>query len=190
MLLTYAYSYMFIILAGPQFNALIFSAAILKISTAPNSPSEHRLQKFIAISLVSAVCVLQSYSRMNYVRFSNMFALYKILLLTSITIIGWLALANVRSQAAGMEATTGYGINNFHRSFEDINSQPYAVALAMLIIMRAYGGYESANFVLEEVRRPTGDENRVFKRSALMASAMTTFFYVSVNIALVSLARV
>lgn len=186
MLLTYAYSYMFVILAGCQFNAIIFSGAVFRMCTPPNTPKSYRLQKFIGIVLISAVCVLQSYSRMNYVRFSNFFALYKVLLLTAISIIGWLALGNIRSPAAQAETKTSYGSNNFHRAFMDINSQPYAIALAMLIIMRTYGGYESANFVLEEVRRPPGHEDRVFKRSTMIASGMITFFYVSVNIALVS----
>ena len=189
MLLTYAYSYMFVILAGCQFNALIFGSAVLKICTPPNTPKNFRLQKFFGIVLISAVCVLQSYSRMNYMRFSNFFALYKVLLLTVISIIGWLALGNVRSPAAHAQTLTSYGSNNFHRAFVDINSQPYAIALAMLIILRTYGGYESANFVLEEVRRPAGHEDRVFRRSALIASGMITFFYVSVNVALVSNTR-
>src|ERR1700761_5651928 len=100
MLFTYAYSYMFIILGGAQFNALIFGYAVLRIVTPSSIHRDHRLQKFIGIVLASAVCVLQSYSRINYVRFSALFAIYKLLLLTFITIIGWLALANVRSQAA------------------------------------------------------------------------------------------
>jgi amino acid transporter len=186
MLLTYAYSYMFIILGSSYFNALIFGSYVYKAATPNMIAQEHRLVRLFAVTLVSAVCVLQSYSRMNHIIFSNIFAIYKVVLLTVLTVMGWVALANVKHNSARTEAPTTYGPSSFHRTFRGLNaSKAYAIALAFLIVLRAYSGYETANFVLEEVRRPPGDEDRVFRRSALITSAMITVFYVCVNISLV-----
>ena len=62
----------------------------------------------------------------------------------------------------------------------------YPIAVAMLDISRVYSGYENANFVLEEVRRPPGNETKVFRYGAKGAIMVVWFFYLMVNIPLVS----
>ena len=117
-------------------------------STPVDTIIDQRLQKFFAILLVAVICQLQSFSRVNYVRFSNLFALYKIILLSIITILGWCALGNKRTAAAAATSTdNSYGIINLKDSFRGTTTQAYPIALAMLDIMRVYSGYENANFV-------------------------------------------
>jgi amino acid transporter len=137
---------MFILFSGSGSNALIFGASVIQASTPAGTPVDHRLQKFFAIVLVATICVLQTLSRMNYIRFCNLFGLYKITFLTVLTVLGWCALASKRTSKATASGDP-YGAINFHNSFKNIQSRPYAIALALLDIMRAYSGYEYANFV-------------------------------------------
>jgi hypothetical protein len=81
--MTYMYSIMFILLSGSQSNALVFGTS----KYASRNKIDFRLQKFLAIVLVGAICQLQSLSRLNYIRFSNVLAIYKVTLLGVITIL-------------------------------------------------------------------------------------------------------
>jgi hypothetical protein len=143
--MTYTYSIMYVLLSGSHANALIFGQAVLIASTPIGTIIDQRLQKFFAILLVGVICQLQSFSRVNYGRFSNLFALYKIILLSIITILGWCALGNKRTAAAAID--NPYGIINLKDSFRSTTTQAYPFALAMLDIMRVYSGYENDNFV-------------------------------------------
>lgn len=194
---------MFVILSGSQANALSFGKAVIIANTSEGAHIDTRLQKAFAIAIIGIVCLIQAYSRVNYVRFNNIFAVYKILLLTFLTITGWCAIAGKRSTSA---AQTGkpYGIENLKANgFTEAEIHPYGFALALLSIMRVFLGYENANFVgfvisyvnsfliflikvLEEVRRPPGDESRVYRRASKFTVFGVTFFYVMVNIAFVS----
>lgn len=137
---------MFVFLSGSQANALVFGESVLQASTPPGRQIDGRLQKLFGILLVGIVCQLQALSRINYVRFSNVFAAYKICFLTVITIIGFCALRSERATAATAQSGL-YGAVNLSHSFEGSTKQPYAIALALLDIMRVYSGYENANFV-------------------------------------------
>jgi len=140
------YSIMYVFLSGSHANALVFGGAVLTAATPPGTIVDERLQKLFAILLVAIICQLQTFSRINYVRFSNIFAVYKFTFLSFITIAGFCALANRRSRAAAATGTP-YGLENLYGGFEGTTQQPYAIALALLDIMRVYSGYENANFV-------------------------------------------
>ena len=144
--MTYMYSVMFILLSGGQANALIFGGAVITASTPNGSHVDQRLQKVFAIMLVAVVCLFQGFSRINYIRFSDGFALYKVLLLSFVTVVGWCALANKRT-AASKSSSDPYGVQNLSGSFRGGNFKAYAIAVALLDVMRVYGGYENANFV-------------------------------------------
>lgn len=148
------YSIMFIILSGSQGNALIFGQAVLVASTPAGTPIDPRLQKLIAILIVTFVCQFQAYSRISYVLFNNIFAAYKILLLSFITITGLCAFGNL--QAASAAATNApYGPENFSGAFDGASHQVYGYGLTMLLVLRAFLGYENANFVRHSLARET-----------------------------------
>jgi Amino acid permease len=140
------YSAMYVFLGGSQANALTFGQSVLQASTPQGTAVDHRLQKFFAILLVGVICQLQSLSRLNYIRFSNVFAVYKLAFLSLVTILGWCALRQQRAPAAA-RTNDPYGIINLTNSFAGTTKQPYAIALAMLDIMRVYSGYENTNYV-------------------------------------------
>lgn len=181
-LMTYLFSIQFVLLSGSHANALIFGKAVITASTSAGTSMDLRLQKLFAVLIVAAVCLFQSFSRLNYVRFSNTFAIYKITLLTIVTILGWRALARRNSPETTSHVTEG--LANFSGSFKGITKSPYVIAVALLDILRVYAGYENANFVLEEVKRPEADPNRVYRRAAKLTVFMVTFFYLMVNVSL------
>ena len=144
--MVYMYSTFFVILSGSQANALVFGESVLTASTPENAQLDHRLQKFFAILIVAFVCQLQAVSRINFVRFANGFAVYKISLLSFITILGWCALRGERAPAAA-KIGGDYGTKNFQNAFRGSTRTLYPIAVAMLDISRIYSGYENANFV-------------------------------------------
>ena len=137
---------MYVLLSGSQANALVFGQSVILASTPGGTNPDERLSKLLAIILVGVVCQLQAVSRINYIRFSNAFALYKIGFLSVVTVLGWCALSNRRT-AAAKEINADYGVGNFRHSFRGTTLQPYALSLALLDIIRVYTGYENANFV-------------------------------------------
>lgn len=134
---------MFVLLGGSQSNAIIFSQAVLT-AASPGSPQDPRLVKTFAIFLVASICLFQAFSRINYIRFSNAFAIYKVLLLTFITVAGWLALGGVRSPS-GRQGT--FGLTNLANDITAGTYTAYGIAISLLFIMRAYAGYEVVNYV-------------------------------------------
>ncbi|OXV09351.1 hypothetical protein Egran_02879 [Elaphomyces granulatus] len=179
-LMTYMYSIMFVVLSGSHANALVFGSAVIRASTPPGTTTtDYRLQKLFATLLVGVVCLFQSLSRLNYIRFSDAFALYKVSFLSAITVLGFYALGSSRFA----ESRGSNGTSNFQGSFGGAITSPYVVAIAILDIMRVYAGYENVNFILEEVRRPDKDPHRVYRRGAIATLFLVTFFYLMVNVA-------
>lgn len=135
---------MYVILSGSQANALVFGQSVLLAATPEGTVLDQRLQKFFAILLVACICQLQATSRINYVRFANIFAAYKITLLSIVTVLGFCALRNKRTTAAEAK-NEPYGLELLQNSFDGTTTQLYPIALAALDISRAYSGYENSN---------------------------------------------
>lgn len=140
---------MFIILGGVQVNALTFGETVIFAAQGPqNRNVDHRLQKFLAIVIITFICQLQAFSRSINVRISNALALFKVMLLLFVTVSGWVALGNTRTPSAA-EYTTPYGRENLSDVFGTSKASLYGYSLALLNVMRAFLGYENANFVSE-----------------------------------------
>lgn len=191
---------MFVVVAGSHTNALVFGSSML-YAAAPDSPIDQRAQKFLALVLVAAVCLFQTFSRLNYIRFSNLFAMYKVALLSIISIIGFAVLGGVRSRFA---VPGPYGVSNLENDIHSGAYSAYGMALSLLSVARAFTGYENVNYVgsyplllplcpltrakqvLEEVQRPPSDKNRIYRRGMEMSIAIVTLLYITVNVAFVS----
>ena len=144
--MTYTYSIFFIVLSGSQANSLVFGQSVLLASTVEGTVLDTRLQKLFSILLIAAVCQLQAFSRINYVRFANAFAIYKITFLTIMTVLGLCALRNQRTPVAAL-IDDPYGVKNLNNAFAGTTLKMYPVSIALLDIFRVYSGYENANFV-------------------------------------------
>jgi amino acid transporter len=147
LLFTYMYSVMFVVLSGSQTNALQFGSSVIIASTSPGTKADPRIQKFIAIVIVGVICLFQVYSRSIVIRLNNALAIYKLLLLSFVSIAGWFAIGNLRTSAAHRAYASPYGRANLQNIFQGSSSSAYDVGLALLVVSRAFLGYENANFV-------------------------------------------
>jgi amino acid transporter len=134
-------------MAGSQGNALTFGSSVILASTKPGTKIDSRLRKVFAILIVGLVCLLQAYSRSVVVRLNNFIAIYKILLLSVFTVAGLCALGGYRTAAAARDFPTPYGLVNLQHAFAETSHHPYGYGLALLVIQRAFNGYENANYV-------------------------------------------
>ena len=144
--MTYTYSIFYVVLSGSQANSLVFGQSVLLASTVEGTVLDPRLQKTFSILLIAAVCLVQAFSRINYVRFANVFAVYKITFLSIVSILGLCALRNKRTAVAAV-LDDPYGVKNLSHVFAGSTFKMYPISIAMLDIFRVYSGYENANFV-------------------------------------------
>jgi amino acid transporter len=199
---------MFLVLGGTHANALTFGKEVVIAASPPGTVVDHRLQKLFAILIITLVCQLQAFSRIMNIRVHNALAAYKIALLLFISVTGWVAIAGKRSaSAAAADRDKDFGESNLSEIFKGNGASPYAYSLAMLNVIRAFLGYENANFVsgivypefmqeafahyahqvLEEVQKPEGDRMRTFRRAVKLSVVIVCFLYMMVNVAFVSM---
>ena len=138
---------MFILINGLQVNALTFGKEVILAGSASDTvPINQNLQKFFAIVIITLICQLQAYSRSIYIRISNALALFKVCVLTFIVLCGFVVLGGTR-RPSDAPIETPYGIANFSDDFALQTRNLSEYSLALLNVMRAFLGYENANFV-------------------------------------------
>jgi amino acid transporter len=115
-----------------------------------NSPKDtninDKLEKFFAVMIITFVCQLLAYSRSIYIRIGNTIALLKVISLVFISLCGIAALAKARVKGVN-EIQTPYGTTDFSNAFASASNNPCQYGLALLSVIRAFQGYENANFV-------------------------------------------
>lgn len=72
--------------------------------------------------------------------------MFKVAVLCFIIIVGLVSLSHTRAHGANT-INTPYGIINLQSDLSSRTQDPYQYSMAMLNIMRAFLGYENANFV-------------------------------------------
>ncbi|KAL9619190.1 MAG: hypothetical protein Q9160_006199 [Pyrenula sp. 1 TL-2023] len=185
-LFTYIFASLFVVANGSHNNALIFAQQVLFASSGTNSSLDPRLVKFLAIVITTFVCQILAFSRSAYIKISYVIIVIKIFVLCFIAIVGLISFTGARRHSPDM-INTPYGLTNLHSDFSKRKADPYSYSLAMLNIMRAYLGYENANFILTEVKTgPDADERRTYRRAAKVAVATLCVLYFLVNIAFFS----
>jgi amino acid transporter len=139
---------MFILINGVQGNALQFGKEVIVAASPKDVTINQNLQKLFAVIIITLVCQLQAYSRAIYIRISNALAVFKVTSLLFIVVCGIVALTNGRVPEAKNEIPTPYGKVDLTNAFASATNNPYQYGIALLNIMRAFLGYENANFVL------------------------------------------
>ncbi|KAI5781499.1 amino acid permease-domain-containing protein [Geopyxis carbonaria] len=173
---------LFVLLTHFAGNCVAFAKLVLQAFEPGDPNPDYRLQKFIALCLLTAVCLLHTFSRKWGVAVNNMLAIYKVTLVTFIILVGFAAMAGGR----GKGVTTGdpkYGLVNFENAMETRTMSMLEYSTAILGVLWAYTGWENANYVLSEVRRPPGNESKVFKVASFSAIGCVTILYVLANVA-------
>ena len=137
---------LFVLLGGVQANALAFGKQVILASSPRATSVDPRLQKLLAVLIITFVCQLQAFSRTTNVRVNNLLAAFKLLLLAFIAVAGFLAIGGVRAPAAEAVGSE-YSKENLTDVFARTGRNWYGYSLALLNIVRAFLGYENANFV-------------------------------------------
>ncbi|KAF8253384.1 amino acid transporter [Wilcoxina mikolae CBS 423.85] len=180
-------SLLFVFLTHWAGNCITFAKLVLQAFDPGNPNPNYHLQKFVALVMLTCVCAIHMFSRKMGIALNNFLAIYKVSLVSFIIIIGFAAMAGAKrngviDQAGG---DSGYGLRNLSAAefakTEKKSMQEYASAI--LGVLWAYTGWENANYVLSEVKRPPGKESRVFKVSAFASIGILTVLYVLANIA-------
>ncbi|KAI5837444.1 amino acid permease-domain-containing protein [Morchella snyderi] len=171
------FSIFFVLLCSNSANTIAFAKSMLMAFNGETSP-DYRLQQFIALVTITFVCLLHFFSRDMGIFLSNALAAYKITLLLFVVVTGFVCLAG-----GGRKDGTPSGPGNLEGAFENPSQSPYSYASAMLSVLFAYEGWENANYVLAEVKRPGGNVAKTFKRAALFSFSLVTVLYVLANVA-------
>lgn len=175
-------SLLFVLLSHNAGNCISFAKLAIQAFEPENKNPDYRLQKFIALIMLTAVCLMHVFSRNMGIAINNFLALYKLCLVTFIVIVGFAAMGGAR----GKGVTVGdphYGLENFRDALDMKTMSMLEYANAILGVLWAYTGWENANYVLSEVKRPVGRESRVFKVAALGSIGTVTLLYVLANVA-------
>lgn len=170
----------FVLLGNTAANTIAFAKGMLMAFDPDNEKPDYRLQRFVALVCITFICLIHLFSRKMGIFMNNALAAYKVGLLLFVVISGFVCLGG---GGVGSRGDAPYGAENLRDAFSGGSKEPYDYASAMLHVLYAYGGWENANYVLAEVRRPRGDESRTFRRAVLLAFTVVTVLYVFANVA-------
>jgi hypothetical protein len=105
-----------------------------------------------------------------YFKLSYVVIMFKVSVLCFIALTGLISLTGARRHSGDM-INTPYGLENLRNDLSSRTEDPFQYSIAMLNIMRAYLGYENANFVRRPIassmRYIVADVSRSFERSGL-----------------------
>lgn len=172
---------LFILLTHFAGNTIAFAKLMLQAFEPDDGNPDYRLQKFLALCLLTGVCLLHIFSRKMGIFVNNLLAIYKVTLVTFIILVGFAAMAGGRGK--GVTKGDTYGLANWDNAMVTRTMSMWQYSNAILGVLWAYTGWENANYVLSEVRRPPGNESKVFKIAAFSAIGLTTVLYVLANVA-------
>src|SRR5690606_30784611 len=139
------FAVLFVLLGNTAANCIAFAKQIIQAFRPEIANPDQNLVKFIALCVITLVCLIHFFSRKMGIVMNNLLALYKLVLLTFVVVSGFAALGGAR--VGGSRAGDTYGTENFKNSFKtngDTRS-PRDYAGAMLSVLYAFQGWENAN---------------------------------------------
>ncbi|PWW76825.1 hypothetical protein C7212DRAFT_295386 [Tuber magnatum] len=170
----------FVLLGNTAANTISFAKHMLVAFNDSEQSPDYRLQRFVALVCITFICLIHLFSRKMGIFINNALAAYKVGLLLFVVVSGFVCLGG---GGGGDHEDVPYGAENLQNAFEESSGSPYSYASAMLGVLYSYQGWENANYVLAEVKRPRGHESRTFKRAALVAFTIVTLLYILGNVA-------
>jgi len=184
-LATCIFAVQFILFAISTAGSISFSSYMM-LASHPDSTPDPWATRGVAISAISAVCLIHAFTPRLGIWLSNGLGAFKLVLLSLVVFTGFAALAGrLTVEPPRNFSSFNGGDPNAEGHISDAGDGAGAAAgyaLAMLQVLYAYSGWENANYVLTEVR----DAPRTLKRAAPIAIAVVTVLYVLANIAYVS----
>lgn len=194
LLIQCVYGIMYIVLGNIGGNAIAFGIYIT-IAANKNPEDKKGWVYGIAISALTFCALTHIFSKRGGIRLSNAFGAYKIILLATITILGWVYAGdkflhqnkpkydslpqdyNFRDPFHFVNGTTdGSSVGSIGNDGEtpDFSS----IVNAILGCLFSFTGFEQPFYVLSEVKNP----RRNFPKAILSAVYTTIVFYMAVNI--------
>lgn len=170
---TCMYGVIFILIGNASANALSFAIKVLTAAGYTNN--SENVVRAVAIGTMTGVCLLHGIWRKLGIVVNNVFALFKLLMLLMIIILGFISIGG---KVFGAEPAAKSNLDP-QNSFKNAQDQPYRYAQAYLGVVFAYGGFNQANYVLGEIRQP----RRIFKKATFSAVGTVCVLYMLVNIA-------
>ncbi|KAI3322954.1 amino acid transporter [Xylariaceae sp. AK1471] len=147
----------------------------------PSAPlSQEWISKGISIITISVVCLVHAFFPKFGIWVSNGLGAFKIVILLVIVFAGFAALGGHlnTTKPDNFSSFDGFG-DACPNAPSDSNSSAANFAIALLQVLYSYTGWESANYVLSEVRHP----QKTLKWAAPIASLVVTSLYILANIA-------
>ena len=130
----------------------------------------------VAVIAVTVACVVHARSPALGLRLMNVLGVFKMLIIVAIIMSG---LASMPIGIGETSSEAAFYKRNFTSIFAGTTSQPYALASALLKALYCFRGYNTANQVLSEVRRPVHTLSIAAPSALMIVSAA----YILVNIA-------
>jgi amino acid transporter len=163
----------FIILGNLSGNALSFGSFVMKAAGHHEPAKKYVIG--LAIAALSAAILLHVCSRRGGIIINNCFAVVKVLLLSTIIILGFLKAAG--SDLGGEPSST----ENFNVS-ESFSTKRHDLASysdSLLYVMYTYSGFKQPFYVLSEIRKP----RMRLPRYTIIAVSISAVLFMLVNIA-------
>jgi amino acid transporter len=137
LLATIIFSGFFLVLGNSYGNSVTFAKQILLASDTSyenTTDIDERLIRFIAIVVLSAVCLLHYFSNKFGLFLNKLFAIFKTILLFTVFVAG---VKSARKEGSGLDDFT-----QTHGASDSANG-----LAAMVLIFYSYQGWENANYV-------------------------------------------
>lgn len=175
------YGITFILIGNASANALSFASHVLSASGHTEiyaaSPPRYlgNLVSGIAVGTMILVCLMHGIWRRLGIAVNNVFALFKLLMLLMIIILGFMSIGG---KVFGTPPPVSDNLAPSN-SFKNAQKETYGYAEAYLAVIFAFGGFNQANYVLGEIREP----RKIFRSATLFAVGTVCVSYMLVNIA-------
>jgi amino acid transporter len=178
-------SIIFVLITNYAANAVMFAKLILQAFNPEIINPDYRLVKFIALVTLTAVCLLHTFSRRLGVFINNSLAIYKMILVVIIILTGAVAMGTGKGKSPAVKDLEYIppGTHNFDDSF----GFPFKPTMSnwgnsVLGVLWAYSGWENANYVLGEIKRPPSKETKIFKVATFGSISLITILYLLTNV--------
>jgi amino acid transporter len=133
----------------------------------------------VAVLAVTAACTVHARAPKLGLRMINVLGVIKLIIIGTIILAGIAsAVTHLDVSTSSIKQTSTFN-ENFTGMFQGTSMQPYAYATALLKALYCFRGYNTANQVLGEVRRPV----QTLRRAAPIALSLASAAYILTNIA-------
>lgn len=166
------YGVVFIILGNLSGNAIAFGRYVM--TAAGNSNPSKGAVIGLAIFALSACILLHITSRAGGIAMNNAFAMYKIVLLLAVIVLGFIK-AGGANTGGDPRTTDNFDLkDSFSTQRHDVTSY----VDSFLYVLYTYSGFEQPFYVLAEVSRP----RKIFPVTTLTTMAIVTTLFILTNI--------